>query len=829
MALGSATGAALLAVTVTGDALFLGVVLGVAALDAVAGATAVLAGIGVLGRWGSTSLAALAGGQAVLGPAGWTGPATAVLSSWAAAAALVLVAPRERVPAAAFGLFAAAVVAGPAVTDVSDVGALALRVVASVVVRRRRLALRPIRPETGRALRRPDPRRGRRGPRLHQLMEADEVLLLVALSAPLAATLVAVAQGPRGPITGRQVLRAGCVVGAVAWATLAARAAVVSAGGFHAGPLLAAAGCGAALLVAADAGPSTRRLLLCGGLGLSALVAGLAAGERASQAGPVLAGLAVAAVCAFAGRERPHGAGSIGSERSRRSGSGGSAGHRSRRGAVLNAAAAGAGIATLGLGFLLAHDVTGRWALAPGGAGLLSTGAATAFLAGAALLAFAGARAAPSERGAEARAAPSERGAEARAAPSERGAEARAAPSERGAEARAAPSERGAEARAAPSERGAEARAAPSERGAEARAAPSERGAEARAAPSTRSAGLLLVGGLTVGLLAAPLRVPSAAVFALAPSDSLVAAAVVLGALAVAAAWSERAPLAFALLALSVAAGPVALTGPARLLAAAAVLSLAIARRPAWLLAVPGGVALGDHRRRREQRHRRGADAVRRSGGCCTRSAPRVRAGNRRARAEATPGSSRSKGRGRRRWRPGSCRMRQRCPQRSPAHGCSWLPVRGRGRGPWGSRPTTSVPPAPSPPASSQSVALALGAQRSPAGPAAPSGAGQPSAARSQARPVPSARPSGDGTNPPAAAGKRRPPPQAPPRRPRHPRSRRRDPAGRLRRGGGQPGQPGRPPGPQGARAAVGPCSGLPGGPGAERPPRSRGPAGSPW
>jgi hypothetical protein len=85
-----------------------------------------LAGASVVLRWGSSSLTALAGAQAVLGPAGWVGPPRAAASSWCAAAALVLATPpvADRTGgrvgvllgagrALASGLAAAAVVAGP--------------------------------------------------------------------------------------------------------------------------------------------------------------------------------------------------------------------------------------------------------------------------------------------------------------------------------------------------------------------------------------------------------------------------------------------------------------------------------------------------------------------------------------------------------------------------------------------------------------------------------------------------------------------------------------------------------------------------------------------
>ena len=121
-----------MAATSTGDVLALGVVLGLVAADVLVGATAVLAGLATLARWSSSSLGAVAGGQAVVGAAGWTGPWSSVLSSWAAAAALVLVCPRGRPAVLAFGLLAAGLVAGPALGG-GSVPHVVLRLVASVV------------------------------------------------------------------------------------------------------------------------------------------------------------------------------------------------------------------------------------------------------------------------------------------------------------------------------------------------------------------------------------------------------------------------------------------------------------------------------------------------------------------------------------------------------------------------------------------------------------------------------------------------------------------------------------------------------------------------
>jgi hypothetical protein len=125
-----------LAVTSRGDVFVLALLLGFGAGRRASG----LASAGALGaalvRWGSPALGAIAGAQAVVGPAGWTGSTLAVASAWFGALALVLAAPpidRGRsivngLAVAPFAIAAADVVVGPA-----PGGALALRVVASSV------------------------------------------------------------------------------------------------------------------------------------------------------------------------------------------------------------------------------------------------------------------------------------------------------------------------------------------------------------------------------------------------------------------------------------------------------------------------------------------------------------------------------------------------------------------------------------------------------------------------------------------------------------------------------------------------------------------------
>jgi hypothetical protein len=129
--LAAAAGAALVALTSTGDVLLLGVLLGVAALELEAGVAAVFAAFSVVVRWGSSSLSALAGAQSVLGAAAAIGSSSSALSSALAGLTFVLVpAGRADEPALAVaaGLAAGAVAAGPSAAD-----RLGLRLVGMVV------------------------------------------------------------------------------------------------------------------------------------------------------------------------------------------------------------------------------------------------------------------------------------------------------------------------------------------------------------------------------------------------------------------------------------------------------------------------------------------------------------------------------------------------------------------------------------------------------------------------------------------------------------------------------------------------------------------------
>src|SRR5438105_1518860 len=115
-----------------GDFVVVGVLLAVVAgLGDWRSAAAVgLATIATLTRWHTASLTALAGAQAVFGPAGLTGPIAAALSSWAAAGALLLAAPVGWA-SAPFGLAAALVLAGP---SGASLGGLLVRLLGAVAM-----------------------------------------------------------------------------------------------------------------------------------------------------------------------------------------------------------------------------------------------------------------------------------------------------------------------------------------------------------------------------------------------------------------------------------------------------------------------------------------------------------------------------------------------------------------------------------------------------------------------------------------------------------------------------------------------------------------------
>ena len=119
--LAAAAAALVLAATSSGEVVALAVLLGVVAGDVFAFAACLLGAMAVVARWGTGSLPALAGGQAVAGAAGLFGSGAAVGSAWYAGAAFVLASPGGWL-AVPFGVAAGAVVAGPAVLSLATAG-----------------------------------------------------------------------------------------------------------------------------------------------------------------------------------------------------------------------------------------------------------------------------------------------------------------------------------------------------------------------------------------------------------------------------------------------------------------------------------------------------------------------------------------------------------------------------------------------------------------------------------------------------------------------------------------------------------------------------------
>jgi hypothetical protein len=125
-----------LAATSRGDVVVLALLLGFGVGRRASGLAAAGALAAALVRWGSPALGAIAGAQAVLGPAGWTGSPAAVASAWLGALALLLAASSldrtstlvSALSTAPFAIAAADLVVGPA-----PGGAVALRVLASAV------------------------------------------------------------------------------------------------------------------------------------------------------------------------------------------------------------------------------------------------------------------------------------------------------------------------------------------------------------------------------------------------------------------------------------------------------------------------------------------------------------------------------------------------------------------------------------------------------------------------------------------------------------------------------------------------------------------------
>lgn len=118
-----------------GPALILAVLVAMTLGYPLGAATAGLAFVAATIRWGSGWLVAIAGAQAVLGPAITVGPVAAASSSWLSAACLIIAVPdRSAVAAASVGVAAALVAAGPAGWDGAAVRLLAAVVAVAAAV-----------------------------------------------------------------------------------------------------------------------------------------------------------------------------------------------------------------------------------------------------------------------------------------------------------------------------------------------------------------------------------------------------------------------------------------------------------------------------------------------------------------------------------------------------------------------------------------------------------------------------------------------------------------------------------------------------------------------
>lgn len=104
--------AAALTATGRGDIWTLAVAFGVADASALTALVVALVGGATIARTGSAALGDIAGGQAVLGAAGFTGSVAAISAVWASAVGLVLAA-RDHWTGAVLGAFAGTLVAGP--------------------------------------------------------------------------------------------------------------------------------------------------------------------------------------------------------------------------------------------------------------------------------------------------------------------------------------------------------------------------------------------------------------------------------------------------------------------------------------------------------------------------------------------------------------------------------------------------------------------------------------------------------------------------------------------------------------------------------------------
>jgi hypothetical protein len=185
------------------------------------------------------------------------------------------------------------------------------------------------------------------------------LLLALAVAAPLAGSVAAVLVPERAA----RAVRIGALASAAAWFVLLVDGTRVSVSGIHSTPLVAAAGCGAALVAAALNARTVERPAVAG-MVLAAASISVAAGRTATDGGGAVLALAAAiAFAAVAGRS-----------------------------SVRVWGTAGAGVVTAAVGVVALRSAANSWQLPLAEAATSHRGPGVLIVVGAALVVFAGAQ-----------------------------------------------------------------------------------------------------------------------------------------------------------------------------------------------------------------------------------------------------------------------------------------------------------------------------------------------------------------------------------------------------------------------------------------------------
>jgi hypothetical protein len=185
-----------------------------------------------------------------------------------------------------------------------------------------------------------------------------DLFLVLAVAAPIAGAIA----GAWLPERGVDAVRVSALVSAACWFVLLVDSSAVSVSRLHSAPVVAAAGCGAALVAAAlNTGAVERPPLV--GLALAAASVAVAAGRTATDGGGIVVALAVVTTLVAA------------------------AGRRSAR----TWATAGVGLALAAIGVIALRSAANSWQLPLADATTSHRGAGALIMLGAALLVLAGA------------------------------------------------------------------------------------------------------------------------------------------------------------------------------------------------------------------------------------------------------------------------------------------------------------------------------------------------------------------------------------------------------------------------------------------------------